>query len=214
MHACLELDSMNHSPAHHSHDQPSAIPGYQTKEKSKQTDKQANNKTKCKEQANKPAIEACRLLNEGAPGLRTLLKTALPMCEQDFLNLCEERALAHKCGNPLCANAVLTSSPEESVRIDWKTLEMVKVSVDQFWCSTACRVRCCKVARSLGSPVDRLDVLRRLQAPPSGADSHARTAAMRCRGCKSPTVSRFMVDCSEIGAFTSWHISLAATTAP
>ena len=104
-------------------------------------------------------------MREGAPSTAAMLRAALPMCEADFLSLCEERALARKCGNPLCGGAPLATKPSEAARIDWSTLELVKVTTRGFWCSKACEAKCVKLAKSLGSPIDRLDVLRRLRPP-------------------------------------------------
>ena len=108
---------------------------------------------------------ACRLTRDGAPDIAALLRAALPMCETDFRALCEERALARKCGNPLCSAPVMPQPPAESAHIDWATLEMVKVSTDRYWCGAACQAKCVKLAKSLGSSFDRLDVLRRLRPP-------------------------------------------------
>jgi hypothetical protein len=102
-------------------------------------------------------------MNEGAPDARTLARLAMPMTENDFLSLCEERALAGKCGNPLCYEAHKYVAAVEKAQIDWSSLELVKTSIDQHWCSTLCHIKCAQFARSLGNALDRLEVLRKLR---------------------------------------------------
>ena len=119
-----------------------------------------------------------RLMEHGAGSVRALLATALPMSEQDFTNLCEERALARKCGSPLCGNP----APRER-RASLRAATLLaqpaadggarEQEVGDWWCSSECRAKCVKLAVSLGSAVHRLDVLRRLQAPPPAAAGHA-----------------------------------------
>lgn len=105
----------------------------------------------------------CSLL-AGADDARSLARLAIPMTESDFLNLCEERALAGKCGNPLCTNKHAYQAPSHTPKINWATLAMVTVTVEQHWCSKECHAMCAQFAKSLGDAVDRLQVLNRLQA--------------------------------------------------
>jgi hypothetical protein len=110
-------------------------------------------------------------MRDGAPDVRTLLRKVLPMSEADVRNLCEERSLAGKCGNPLCCLPYRPArEPHKSAHIDWVTLEMVKIKKNDFWCSSNCHMRCEKLARSLGTAADRLDVLRTLQQPVPGTE--------------------------------------------
>jgi hypothetical protein len=104
----------------------------------------------------------CSLL-AGAQDARSLARLAIPMTESDFLNLCEERSLAGKCGNPLCTNQHTYQVPTTSPKIDWTSLSLVTVTVEQHWCSKECHAKCAQFAKSLGNAVDRLKVLSRLQ---------------------------------------------------
>ena len=106
----------------------------------------------------------CSLL-AGAEDARALARLAIPMTETDFLNLCEERALAGKCGNPLCTNPHAYKAPSHTPKIDWATLAMVTVTIEQHWCSNECHAKCAQFAKSLGNAIDRLQVLNRLQEP-------------------------------------------------
>jgi hypothetical protein len=103
-----------------------------------------------------------RLLREGAESPAALARIAIPMSEADFLDLCEERALAGRCGSPLCKQPHSWASPEEQTRIDWGTRALVKTTAAQHWCSPGCHAKCAAFAHRLGSPVDRLDILRKL----------------------------------------------------
>jgi hypothetical protein len=108
-------------------------------------------------------------MRTGASDVRTLLCKVLPMSCSDFRNLCEERSLAGKCGNPLCGRPHRAApKPPTSSCIDWATLEMVRTEEEDFWCSRECHLRCEKLARSLGTAANRLDVLRKLQEPAPG----------------------------------------------
>lgn len=109
-------------------------------------------------------MSSYRLVHEGAPDARALARLAVPMTETDFLNMCEERSLAFKCGNPLCTEAHRHQASHDSARIDWNSLAILKVSVDQHWCSKTCHIKCAQFAKSLGNAMDRLDVLHKLKA--------------------------------------------------
>ena len=58
----------------------------------------------------------------------------------------------------------------------------MKTEVHDWWCSTGCATRCVKLAKSLGSSIDRLDALRRLQGPPVDAAVDASAGATRGGG--------------------------------
>eukprot|EP00892_Ulva_mutabilis_P005188 jgi/Ulvmu1/3040/UM015_0080.1 len=124
------------------------------------------------------------LVSEGAPDVRALARLAVPMTESDFLSMCEERSLAHKCGNPLCAKEHRHMSSQDTACIDWTSLAILKVSVDQHWCSNECHTKCAQFAKSLGNAMDRLDVLQKLKAGPSlvshngSANQHDESDAM------------------------------------
>lgn len=105
-------------------------------------------------------------MRDGAESAAALARTALPMCQTDFLDMCEERSLAGKCGNPLCKGPHMWQAPLEETHIDWSTRAVVKTSAPQHWCSDACHAKCAAFAHRLGSSVDRLDVLRKLGHAP------------------------------------------------
>lgn len=115
----------------------------------------------------------CRLLHEGASDTRALARLAVPMTETDFLNMCEERSLANKCGNPLCTRGHKHMSKHDTAKIDWESLEILKVSVDQHWCSKECHIKCAQFAKSLGHGMDRLEVLQKLKAGVQHVLGHA-----------------------------------------
>jgi hypothetical protein len=123
-----------------------------------------------------------RLL-DGAVDARTLARLAIPMTESDFLNLCEERALAGRCGNPLCSNQHKYSFATGTPKIDWSTLSMVTVAVDQHWCSKECHIKCAQFARSLGSAIDRLEVLQKLSISKRTRFSHAMHSPLLAHPC-------------------------------
>jgi hypothetical protein len=58
----------------------------------------------------------CRLLEHGAEDVAALQQLVAPLSGEEMLQVAEERALAHRCGNPLCRQAFRYVEPPRKYR--------------------------------------------------------------------------------------------------
>ncbi|KXZ51312.1 hypothetical protein GPECTOR_13g799 [Gonium pectorale] len=97
------------------------------------------------------------LLEHGARDVAHLSKLAAPMSGEELLGVAEERALAGRCGNPLCANAhSLPSASAPRRRWDPAVGGAVELPPPSHFCGAACESLVQSYAAQLGDPLERL----------------------------------------------------------
>ncbi|KAG2496648.1 hypothetical protein HYH03_005468 [Edaphochlamys debaryana] len=94
------------------------------------------------------------LLEKGAADEAALERLVAPMSGEELLGVAEERALAGRCGNPLCATAHSVTKPR---RKGWDPAGgFVEPGPPTHFCSSACEAYVEGLAERLGDPLERL----------------------------------------------------------
>lgn len=98
-------------------------------------------------------IAMLKLLDHGAKDIKGLAELTACMSGEELEQVAEERALAGRCGNPLCPNPFTWREPRKMFLAVAE--DMQKQEGDNY-CSKACQLLVRDFAKKLGDPMDRL----------------------------------------------------------